>query len=226
MNEKQKYIFFVLLGLAGLGIGYLLGAGQNWYLLNRVAELEERQTTLYEQAETADYQKHMAEVELGIEQAASKQLQQELAAAQDETLALKRELSFYQKIMAPELAAEGVVIDDFELKRLSDLGHYQFRFAVLQTERQRGFVKGTIQATLEGRGEDNQSVTFDLYELAGLSPDEQSFTMRYFKAQTGSFKLPVNFAAEQVRLRIVLEEGSPRELERLFLWSELTGDNT
>ena len=69
-------------------------------------------------------------------------------------------------------------------------------------------------------------MVFDLYELAGLSPDEQSFTMRYFKAQTGSFKLPTDFAAEQVRLRVVLEDGSPRELERLFLWSELTGDNT
>ncbi|WP_417680647.1 DUF6776 family protein [Pseudidiomarina aquimaris] len=226
MNEKQKYIFFVLFGLAGVAIGYLLGAGQNWYLLQRVADLEERQATLYEQAETADYQKHMAEVELGIEQAASQQLQQELAAAQDEALALKRELSFYQKIMAPELTAEGVVVDDFELKRLSEEGHYQFRFAVLQTERQRGFVKGTIEATLEGRGEANQPMVFDLYELAGLSPDEQSFTMRYFKAQTGSFKLPTDFAAEQVRLRVVLEDGSPRELERLFLWSELTGDNT
>ena len=104
MNEKQKYIFFVLFGLAGVAIGYLLGAGQNWYLLQRVADLEERQATLYEQAETADYQKHMAEVELGIEQAASQQLQQELAAAQDEALALKRELSFYQKIMGGKIS--------------------------------------------------------------------------------------------------------------------------
>lgn len=226
MNEKQKYIFFVLLSLAGLGIGYLLGAGQNWYLLQRVAELEERQATLYEQAETADYQRHMAEVELGIEQAASKKLQQELAAAQDEALAFKREVSFYRKIMAPELAAEGVVVDDFELRRLREPGHYQFRFAIVQTERQRGFVKGTIQATLEGRGKDNQSIVLDLYDLADLSAEERRFTMRYFKAQTGSFKLPANFAAEQIRIRVVLEEGASGELERSFLWSELTGDNT
>ncbi|WP_258241059.1 DUF6776 family protein [Pseudidiomarina homiensis] len=226
MNEKQKYIFFVLLGLAGLAIGYLLGAGHNWYLMQRVAELEERELTLYEQAETADYQRHMAEVELGIEQAASKQLQQELAALQDEVLAQKRELSFYQKIMAPELTAAGVVVDDFELKQLSDDRHYQFRFAVLQTERQRGFVKGTLQATVEGRTEDDQVITLDLYELAGLSADQQSFTMRYFKAQTGSFRLPVGFAPEQVRIRVRLEDGSPRELERVFLWSELTRDNT
>lgn len=226
MNEKQKYIFFALFGLAGLGVGYLLGAGHNWYLLQRVAELEERELTLYEQAETAEYQRHMAEVELGIEQAASKKQLQELAAAQDEVLAIKRELSFYQKIMAPELTAAGVVVDDFELKQLDDERHYQFRFAVLQTERQRGFVKGTIHATLEGRDADDQAVTLDLYELAALDAQERSFAMRYFKAQAGSFRLPEGFAPEQIRVRVVVQDGSPGELERLFLWSELTGDNT
>lgn len=226
MNEKQKNIFFVLFGLVGLGVGYLLGAGHNWYLLQRVAELEERELTLYEQAETAEYQRHMAEVELGIEQAASKKLLQELAAAQDEALAVKRELSFYQKIMAPELTAAGVVVDDFELKPLNDERHFQFRFAVLQTERQRGFVKGTIHATLEGRDADDQPVTLDLYELAGLDGQERSFTMRYFKAQAGSFRLPEGVAPEQIRVRVVVQDGSPGELERLFLWSELTGDNT
>lgn len=226
MNEKQKYTFFVLLTLAGLAVGYLIAAGHNWYLLQRVAELEERELTLYEQAETADYERHMAEVELGIEQAASKQLQQQLAAAQNEALALKRELSFYQKIMAPELSAEGVMVDDVELKQLADDGHYQFRFAVFQTERQRSFVKGNIQATLEGRNEANEVVKFDFYELAGIPAEEQRFTMRYFKAQTGSFRLPPGFSPEQVRIRVTLEEGSPRELERLFLWSELRRDNT
>lgn len=226
MNEKQKNIFFVLFGLVGLGVGYLLGAGHNWYLLQRVVELEERELTLYEQAETAEYQRHMAEVELGIEQAASKKLLQELAAAQDEALAVKRELSFYQKIMAPELTAAGVVVDDFELKPLNDERHFQFRFAVLQTERQRGFVKGTIHATLEGRDADDQPVTLDLYELAGLDGQERSFTMRYFKAQAGSFRMPEGVAPEQIRVRVVVQDGSPGELERLFLWSELTGDNT
>jgi hypothetical protein len=226
MNEKQKYIFFVLVGLVGLGLGYLLGAGQNWYLLQRVAELEERELTLYEQAETADYQRHMAEVELGIEQAASKEMLQELAAAQDEALAIKRELSFYQKIMAPELTAAGVVIDDFDIKRLNDERHFQFRFAVLQTERQRGFVKGRIHATLEGRDGNDQVVVVDLYELAGLTADERNFTMRYFKAQAGSFRLPEGFSPEQIRVRVVVQDGSSEELERLFLWSELTGDNT
>ncbi|RUO57817.1 DUF6776 family protein [Pseudidiomarina insulisalsae] len=223
MNEKQKYIRVGIIASLALAVGYLLGMGQNWYLHDHVSELETQVERLYEQAETADYQQHIAEVELGIEQAAGEQLQQQLAASQDEILALRRELSFYQKIMAPELAAEGVVIDEFELKSLAQEGHYQFRLAVLQTNRQRGYVKGTVSARLEGRGPDGEALSFDLYELAALDPAEKEFSMRYFKVQTGSFQLPTDFAPEQVRLVVELEEGSNKTLERLFLWSELVG---
>ncbi|CAB0151654.1 hypothetical protein PSI9734_02029 [Pseudidiomarina piscicola] len=222
MNEKQKFGLIAAVALSALLLGYFIGGGHHWYLSDRVDELEQRVELLYEQAETADYQKHIAEVELGIERAASEQLELDLAAGQDEILALRRELSFYQKIMAPELEAQGVVIDAFELYSLRQPGHFQFRLAVVQTDRQRGGVKGTLHLELHGRTATDK-VALDLFDLAELPATERNFSMRYFKVQTGSFRLPSGVEPESIEVRVEVDGSGNTLLERTFLWSELSG---
>lgn len=220
MNEKQKFGLIAVVVISAFVLGYLIGAGQNWYLLSRVNDLELQVEQLYEQAETTDYQKHIAEVELGIERAASEQLERDLIAGQDELMALKRELAFYQKIMAPELEAQGVVIDAFELYSLRQPEHYQFRLAVVQTDRQRGGVKGTLNVSLHGLLDDSR-VVLDVFELAELPAADKEFSMRYFKVQTGSFRLPDNFEPESITVRVNVQGSGNTLLERTFLWSEL-----
>ncbi|MGQ4277041.1 DUF6776 family protein [Pseudidiomarina sp. E22-M8] len=220
MNEKQKFGLIAVATISALILGYLFGVGQNWYLAERVNELEQRVERLYEQAETLDYEKHIAEVELGIERAASEELEQVLTAGQDEILALKRELAFFRKIMAPELEAQGVVVDGLDLLALRQPGHYQFRLAIVQTDRQRGGVKGVLGLTLNGLLNGNK-VALDLFELAELPVGGKEFSMRYFKVQTGSFRLPDNFEPESIDVRVNLQGTGNTLLERTFLWSEL-----
>lgn len=222
MNEKQKTIFLSIFIAIALGVGYLLGAGHSWHLTAQIDELEARVAVLYEQAETAEYRQHIAEVELGIEQAASATLQRDLAASRDENIALRSEIGFYQKVMAPELSADGVAVETFELFPLRQEGHYQFRLALIQSERQKNLISGAIKLTLEGRsaGASQESLQFDLYDLANLGEGAEQFSMRYFSTQTGSFQLPTHFEPEQVRIAVRLA-GSGKELERSFLWSEL-----
>ena len=220
MNEKQKIVFLAGAVLAGLLLGYLLGAADSWRLRSNLDELEQQVAQLYEQAESADYQKHIAEVELGTEKAASRQLADDLAAVRDEVSALRREIAFYQKVMAPELIADGVAIDDFSLRALEQSGHYQFRFAIVQTDRVRNFAKGTLEVVLQGRV-DGERVAFDLFDLADIDDAERSFSMRFFKAQSGSFALPENVVAEQIVVRVSVNEPKVALIERTYLWSDL-----
>lgn len=222
MNEKQKTIFCGIFVAVALGVGYLLGAGHSWHLMQQVDNLEQRVASLYEQAETAEYRQHIAEVELGIEQAALSKLERDLAANRDEVMALRAEIGFYQKVMAPEMSVEGVAVETFELFPLRQEGHYQFRLALIQSERKKSLMRGTLTVTLEGRATDAASevVEFDLFDLANLAEDSSTFSMRYFSTQTGSFQLPTHFEPEQVRI-VVRLEGTSKTLERNFLWSEL-----
>ncbi len=232
MNEKQKIPDLanlnraaqavVLAGMLVVGalLGYLLGNWHVFSLQNDVEALEQQIAELYDQAEQFDYQQHMAKVELGIEQAASNSLQQELLMAQDENFALRRELTFYQKIMAPELEANGVVIDSLELQQNRNAGHYHFRLAIVQTERQRNLTKGKVSLQLRGRL-DGSVTRFDLQDLANIEEKDRNFSMRYFTVQAGDFVLPEGFLPERIDVEVELSGSDRQTLTRSFYWNQL-----
>lgn len=236
MNEKQNIITAALVHrfggglvialaiLVGILIGYL---GGHWHVLQLQTQVKEQRETidaLYERAETYDYQQHIAMVELGIERAASQGLQQELLMAQDENFALRRELTFYQKIMAPEMEASGVVIDSLEIQKNLAEDHYHFRIAVLQMERLRNLTKGEISMRLYGR-KDNQLASFDLLTLANIDAKDRQFNMRYFTVMAGDFILPADFLPERIEVEVSVA-GTRQTLTRSFFWSQLLQGNT
>ena len=231
MNSKQNItskvvghrLRLVALGAAslivGAGLGYL---GGHWQVLALQSELANNKAmieSLYEQAETFDYQQHIANVELGIERAASQSLQQELLMAQDENFALRREITFYQKIMAPELEASGVVIDSLELQQNLTAGHFHFRLAIVQMERLRNLTKGKLNIRLHGR-KDEQPASYDLLTLAHIEEKDRQFSMRYFTVQAGDFVVPEGLLPERIEVEVVIA-GKNQSLTRNFYWSQL-----
>src|SRR5690554_5417929 len=231
MNEKQNIIMaalvhrfggwfvIVLAIIVGVLIGYL---GGHWHTLQLQKQVNEQRDVieqLYERAETYDYQQHIAMVELGIERAASKSLQQELLMAQDENFALRREITFYQKIMAPEMEASGVVIDSLELQPNLTEGHFHFRLAIVQMERLRNLTKGNFSIRLHGR-KDGQPASFDLLALANIEDKDRQFSMRYFTVQAGDFVVPEGLLPERIDIEVAIA-GSSQSLTRSFYWSQL-----
>lgn len=205
--------------IIGVFVGYYAG---NWHVVKLHEDIERQQATieqLYQRAETFDYQQHIATVELGIERAASKNLQQELLIAQDENFALRREITFYQKIMAPEMEASGVVIDSLELQKNIAPNHFHFRLAIVQMERLRNLTKGTLEITLHGR-KNGQPASFDLLELANIESKDRQFSMRYFTVQAGDFVVPADFLPERIDVEVSIS-GSRQALSRSFFWSQL-----
>lgn len=232
MNEKRKLPDLVrlhrslqwLLVTGVLVIGGLIGyLGGNWHVLllqDRVSQLEQQISELYERSEQFDYQQHIAQVELGIERAASTSLQQELLAAQDENFALRRELTFYQKIMSPENEASGVVIDSLELQASRQSNAYHFRLALVQTERQRNLISGVVSMRLRGR-QGGIPTDHDLQTLAAIEDKDRQFSMRYFTVQAGTFVLPEGFVAERIEVEVSIKGGAKQPLARSFFWEQL-----
>src|SRR5690554_489056 len=231
MNGKQNIIITALVHRFGgwglllltLTLGVFLGyyAG-NWHVLALHEKIEQQQATieqLYQRAETFDYQQHIATVELGIERAASKNLQHELLIAQDENFALRREITFYQKIMAPELEANGVVIDSLELQPNIAENHYHFRLAIVQMERLRNLTKGQLAITLHGR-QNGEAASYDLLNLANIEAKDRQFSLRYFTVQAGDFVVPDGFLPERIDIEVSIS-GSNQKLSRSFFWSRL-----
>lgn len=221
LNRRwQALLLFAVALITGLG-GYLAGHWHSFVVHDQVAQLERQVEQLYERAEQFDYQQHIAQVELGIERAATQSLQQELLAAQDENFALRREITFYQKIMNPDQEIAGVVIDSLELQPGRQPQSFHFRLALVQTERQRNLISGTISMRLRGR-QNGAMQDLDLQQLAAIEAKDQQFSMRYFTVQAGQFVLPEGFLPERIDVTVQLRGSQTQPLTRSFFWEQLT----
>jgi hypothetical protein len=77
---------------------------------------------------------------------------------------VKKELVFYEKIMAPEKQANGLVIDGVTLTKSQSPAHYRFQVVLVQQVLRKRYVKGFIELTIIG-SLNNKPTSIALSEL-------------------------------------------------------------
>lgn len=214
---------FVLLIFAAVLVVYLAYLAGVWHakaLKEEVSKQSQQLEQLYQRLEQMEYQRHVREVELDIERSANQSLQNELSVLQNDNYGLRRDLAFYQKIMAPELEASGVTIDSLTVTQNRSENHFHFSLAVLQIEQRRNFVQGNVTVELVGRI-DGTKKRYDLLKLANIAQDDRSFSMRYFSLYEGDFFMPEGLVPERIEVKVQLTKGGTGTLNRAFFWKEI-----
>lgn len=201
-------------------IGYSVGNLRLNWLEKEYQRSDDRITRLQERIEQLEYRNNILSVELDVERAASKRLQQDLRNALDDYAEIREDLAFYQRVMAPELEADGVTIDSLSV-RPTGPGIYHFTLTLVQIERaQQQLAQGRVELELHGRYE-NETQVHDLFELARLDDERREFAMNYFTRLDGSFQIPADFIPQTLVVRVKSRRGG--ETEEVFLWGELLG---
>ncbi|RUO68301.1 DUF6776 family protein [Idiomarina ramblicola] len=220
------FAVMILVAVLVTYLAYLAGVWHAKALKEEVAEQEQQLEQLYQRLEQMEYQRHVLQVELDIERSANQSLQDELSALQNDNYGLRRDLAFYQKIMAPELQESGVTIDSLTITPNRSEDHFHFSLALLQIEQRRNFVQGNVTVELVGRIDGNKK-RYDLLELANIGKDDRSFSMRYFSLYEGDFFMPEGLAPERIEVKVRLTKGGNGTLDRAFFWKEINrGDAT
>ena len=214
--------------MAGCGyLGYWLKDMQLVLRDQKVTMLEYSVSNLKAENEELTKRLNILGVELevarlaGIESA--KSMQRQVSERQE----LRRELSFYRKVMAPEFEREGFVIDSLQILPTGSDGYFRYALTLLQHDKLRQRIKGSLQVTLIG-SQDNKPVNYNLTQLLSSDADVLPFSFRYFEILKGEFWLPSGFIPEQVLIESVLSEAKwgKRHLDRAFAWqpAEVPGD--
>ncbi|RUO24292.1 hypothetical protein CWE09_10465 [Aliidiomarina minuta] len=199
-------------------LGYILGNARLSWLEGQYASQQDRIQRLQQTIEQLEYRINILQVELDVERVATTTLQQDLRSAQSEKSGVRRELAFYQRVMAPELDAEGVTIDSLVVSP-SGPGIYHFRLILVQIERaQQQLAQGSVSITLRGR-EQGSPKELDLFELANKDDSARTFAMNYFTRLDGSFKLPAEIEPESIVVQVRTRTGG--RTERRFQWGDL-----
>ena len=203
--------------------GYRIGNFYHGYQIKTLEKQKTRLDSMYEKNVQQNSRINTLEVELEVERMANQRSQQLLKNMESEHYQVKRELAFYEKVMAPEKTADGLVVDRMSIYPTGSPNHFRFQVVLLQQEVRKRFVKGYVDFTLFGTL-DNKPSQLKLTNISTLSTKDLSFSFQYFQIVEGELSLPDNFLPEKLELATILPKSrwqKHQQIDESFMWKEL-----
>ncbi|HCM48457.1 MAG TPA: hypothetical protein DIS98_13485 [Colwellia sp.] len=185
--------------------GYRLGNYYHYFQITNLEQQKVRLEQLYQQQENNIARIHTLEVELAVEQLANQKAQGLLKSAAKQQFEVKKQLAFYEKIMAPEKQAAGLFVENINIQATKIPNKYHFQVTLVQQQLKRRYSKGYLELIFKGR-EGDQAVTLKLADVAELNKKDLQFSFQYFQIINGEFTLPVNFTPENVLVSAILTQ--------------------
>lgn len=203
LGTFKSAVFLITVIALCLFTGYRVGNYYHHFQVTSLEQQKRRLEQLYQQQEENMARIHTLEVELTVEQLANIKAQELLKEAAEQKFEVKKQLAFYEKIMAPEKEASGLFVENINIVASKTPNQYHFQVTLVQQQLKRRYSKGYIELVFEGQ-QDNKAVKFALSEVAELSKKDLKFSFQYFQIINGEFTLPPNFTPERVLISAIL----------------------
>jgi hypothetical protein len=216
---KSSLFLFILITLC-LFIGYRVG---NYYHHVQTRNLEQQQIRLDELFQQQAYYIARAdslEVELAVEQLANQAAQAMLKKEAEHYVKIKKQLAFYEKIMAPEKQAGSLSVDDIKVSATNTPNLYRFQVTLVQQKLKRRYTKGFIDLHFIG-SLDEKPMRIKLAEVSAIVKKDLSFSFQYFQIISGEFTLPEEFKVEELALTVNISKSREQkkvQFEQLLPW--------
>ena len=229
MKQNIGAFSFYLRMLAGAIVciyaGYQWGFHTTQEQLTKLKQNEQTIQNLHQENENLTRNLNVLGVELDVEKISSLNAQESIRQGLNREAELKKQLGFYQKVMAPELTVDGFTIDDFIFAPAASPRHYYFELVLVQVEKIKSVIKGNIQIQLIG-SQNQQPTTLSFEELLKTPTKQLSFSFKYFQLIKGQFSLPEGFVPERIQIdtEIFQFKRKKGDYSRSFDWEESLTD--
>ncbi|MBA6293354.1 hypothetical protein H4J58_12420 [Colwellia sp. MB3u-70] len=210
---SSAILLLVILAIV-LFCGYRLGNFYHGYQNQTLAQQKARLDFIYQELAEKTQHINTLVVELEVERMANARSQQTLKRIEQAHFQVKKELAFYEKVMAPEKQANGLVIDDVTLTKSQSPAHYRFQVVLVQQVLRKRYAKGFIELTIIG-SLNNKPTSIDLSELTTLNKEDLSFSFQYFQIISGELTLPENFIPETINVAAILPKSRWQKYNRI-----------
>jgi len=191
-------------------------ANADAYISQLQAQLDEAQAEIVESSRQATMLKRNSR----IDDDASAQIKQTLVQVQNEALELKKELSFYKSIVAPEQGSRSIAIQTIQLQQ-NATGGFDYKIMVSQRGRNDRFARGIMDVSIEGTKQ-GKPVTLKLADISNVTKKPMKFGFKYFQNFEGVMTLPEAFLPETIRIKVKPKSGKIKAIDEQFAWSDLT----
>ena len=144
---------------------------------------------------------------------------------QEEILALKEELAFYQGIVAPSSSALAVNLQSFEVSQKNVQNLHTYKLVLTKTGKSNRKVKGEFNILF--RGETAGAV--NEYRLEDVKVDKNSksdnFDFRYFQIFEGDFVMPDGFEPYEAEIHINPSTKKVKSLTETISWTTVMSED-
>ena len=222
LGSFRSAILLLLLIVTCLFCGYRVGNFFHGYQVETIKQQKISLDNLYKQQVQQVKQIHTLEVELEVERMASMGAQKLLTDLEKKHFQVKKDLAFYEKVMAPEKQVEGVIVDDITISATESANHFRFQTILVQQQVQKRYAKGHINIVFQGSLA-GKPHNISLNSVAKLTKKERSFSFKYFQIIEGEFTLPKNFTPEKIIVETLLSKTKSQkshQVEHRFTWQE------
>ncbi|MCW8864023.1 MAG: hypothetical protein OQK09_15955 [Colwellia sp.] len=214
LGPFKSATFLAVLIMLCLFIGYRLGNYYHNFQVSTLAQQKQRLDDLYHQQAKQVERIHTLEVELAVEQLANQNAQATLKQMADEHYQVKTELAFYEKVMAPEKEADGLVIDNVKVNATQSPNHFEFQVILVQQLLKKRYAKGYIELEVIGSLA-NKPSRIKLKDMSAMESKDLSFSFKYFQVIEGTFTLPDDFVAEKIQISAILTKNKWQKYQKL-----------
>jgi len=212
-SYKSAMLLLSLIVLC-LFVGYRVGNYYQHFQINTLKQQKKQLDALYLKQASQTGKINTLKIELKFEQLANKNAQITLKNKEEQHYQLKKQLAFYEKIMAPEKEINGVVIDNVKISARLSSSHYSFQVTLVQQLLKKRYAKGYIELDVVG-SLNNKSSRIKLNDISTLIKKNLSFSFKYFQIIEGDFILPEGFVPETLQLSVVLTKNRWQKYQRL-----------
>jgi len=226
LGSFKSAIIVVLLISLCLFCGYRIGNFFHGYQQQTLQQQKVRLDNLYAKEVEQAKRINTLEVELEVERIANQKSQRLLKEMELQHYQVKKDLAFYEKVMAPEKQADGVVIENIIITPTASANHYRFQVALVQQKIKKRYAKGHIEIQFLGSLENIPS-KLALSNVSKVTQKDLMFNFQYFQIIEGEFTLPENFMPEKLELAVVLPKGKWQDYHRIdenYAWKNVTED--
>jgi hypothetical protein len=223
LGAFRSALLLILLVTICIYSGYRVGNFYHGYQVKTLAQQKARLGSLYDKNVQQNNRINILEVELEVERMANHRSQTLLKNMASAHYQVKKELAFYEKVMAPEKTADGLVVDRISVYPTGSPHHFRFQVVLVQQQVRKRFAKGYVDLTLTG-SLDNKPTKIKLSDISTSTRKDLSFSFQYFQIVEGELTLPVNFLAEKLELATILPKNKWQKYQRLdesFIWNDL-----
>jgi len=223
LGAFRSAILLTLLIATCIYSGYRVGNFYHGYQVTTLAQQKIRLDALYEKNVQQNSRINTLEVELEVERMSNQRSQKVLKAMESQHYQVKKELAFYEKVMAPEKTADGVAVDRMSVYPTGSPHHFRFQIVLVQQQIRKRFAKGYVSFLLTG-SLDNKPNQLALSNISSSTRKDLSFSFQYFQIVEGEFTLPEGFLPEKVELSTILPKNRWQKYQRInesFMWNDL-----